>query len=67
MMMVGGTVTPEQLDEEQLRLLKAARNVSGLPLDFWEDLTDGLDHKCLAILCGRASMFPKYIKSRESP
>lgn len=56
------------MDEEGiLKLLKEARRKSGLPLDFWVDLTDGLDHSSLAILCGRSSIFPKYINSKETP
>jgi len=54
-------------DEEILRLLKDARRESGLPLDFWADLTEGLDYNSLVILCGRSSIFPKYINSKESP
>ncbi len=46
-----------------LTLLKSARNQSGLPLDFWDELTRGLDHKAIAIVCGKADLFPKYMKS----
>lgn len=53
-------------DADRLALLKEARNRSGLSLDFWSDFTDGLDHKCLAILCGRSSMLPKNMKSSGS-
>lgn len=53
--------------DERLKLLKAARLASGLPLDFWADLTEGLDYSSLAILCGRSAMFPKYMNSRETP
>lgn len=52
-------------DEERLELLKKARLESGLPLDFWHDLTEGLSHNSTAILCGRSSIFPKYMNSRE--
>ena len=48
---------------EKLKLLKEARKISGLPLDFWVDLTDGLPYSALVILCGRSSIFPKYMKS----
>lgn len=50
--------------EDRLALLKQARTASGMSLDFWVDLTEGLDHKSLAILCGNASVFPKYRNSR---
>ncbi len=52
---------------ELLKLLKEARAASGLPLDFWADLTDGLPHNCAAILCGRSSIFPKYMNSKVTP
>lgn len=51
-------------DEDILVLLKIARANSGLPLDFWLDLTEGLDQSALEILVGRSSIFPKYINSR---
>lgn len=54
-------------DTELLDLLKEARKTSGLPLDFWVDLTDGLDHKAVAILCGRSAIFPKYMNSSGKP
>lgn len=53
-------------DAKILALLKEARRRSGLPLDFWVDLTDGLDQSSLEILVGRSSIFPKYINSRDS-
>lgn len=53
--------------KERLALLKQARSRSGLPLDFWVDLTDGIDQRCLEILVGRSSMFPKYINSKDKP
>ena len=53
--------------DEVLLLLKRARDVSGMPLDFWVDLTEGLDYSALAILCGNASVFPKYKNSRLKP
>lgn len=49
--------------EKRLALLIAARNESGLPLDFWVDLTEGLPYSSLAILCGRSWVFPKYMNS----
>ncbi len=52
---------------EVLKLLKQARAESGLPLDFWVDLTEGLPHSATAILCGRSSIFPKYMKSSGKP
>ncbi len=54
-------------EEKILELLKEARKKSGLPLDFWADLTEGLDYKAVAILCGRSSTFPKYINSSDRP
>lgn len=54
-------------DSEFLNMLKEARNNSGLPLDFWVDLTDGLPHNLAAILCGKSSVFPKYMNSRVKP
>lgn len=51
----------------RLRLLKVARKRSGLPLDFWVDLTEGLDYSLVEILVGRSSIFPKYMNSRGSP
>ena len=54
-------------DEEMLEVLKDARRESGLPLDFWADLTDGLPHNFAAILCGKSSIFPKYINSKVRP
>lgn len=53
--------------DDILPLLKAARDASGLPLDFWADLTDGLPYSCVAILCGRSSLFPKYRNSKDKP
>jgi hypothetical protein len=69
------SVTPEHIsnyagitqmntdDERRLDLLKTARTRSGLPLDFWADLTEGLDYSSLEILVGRSSIFPKYMNS----
>lgn len=54
-------------EKEVLRLLKEARKESGLPLDFWAELTEGLDHNSLAILCGRSAIFPKYMNSKDKP
>lgn len=50
-------------DDEILAMLKQARNRSGLPLDFWDELTRGLDYKAIAMLCARCDLFPKYMKS----
>lgn len=47
-----------------LALFKKARLRSGLPLDFWADFTEGLDHNSVAILCGRSDLIPKYVNSR---
>lgn len=54
-------------DAEVLSLLKSARDESGLPLDFWADLTEGLPYSAVAILCGKASIFPKYMNSKGKP
>lgn len=53
--------------DARLELLKEARSRSGLPLDFWVDLTEGLPYSAVAILCGRSSIFPKYMNSRDKP
>lgn len=50
-------------EEKWLRLLKEARAKSGLPLDFWADITEGLDYRSLEILVGKSSIFPKYMNS----
>jgi hypothetical protein len=50
-------------DSTRLALLKEARKRSGMSLDFWEELTDGLDQSSLEILVGRSSIFPKYRNS----
>lgn len=57
----------EMADEDVLALLKQARQESGLPLDFWADLTEGLPYSFVAILCGRSSIFPKYMNSKVKP
>lgn len=54
-------------DERRLQLLKLARHRSGLPLDLWEELTEGLDQSALEILVGRSSIFPKYRNSSGRP
>ena len=54
-------------DEEFLAMIKQARTDSGLPLDFWVDLTEGLPHNIAAILCGKSALFPKYMNSKVSP
>lgn len=53
-------------DAIRLKLLKEARQKSGMPLDFWDEFTEGLDHSLLEILVGRSAVFPKYRKSSES-
>lgn len=50
-----------------LDAMKRARAETGLPLDFWADLTDGLPYSFATILCGRSSIFPKYMNSKVSP
>ena len=54
-------------DARLLAMLKQARRDSGLPLDFWADLIEGLPHNFAAILCGRSAMFPKYMNSKVRP
>lgn len=46
-------------EADLLRLMKKARAETGLPMDFWADLVDGLPYKFAAILCGRSAIFPK--------
>ena len=53
------------MQDDTLALLMRAREESGMPLDFWADFTEGLDYRCLAILCGRSALFPKYMNSRD--
>jgi len=50
-----------------LEMLKEARNMSGLPLDFWADFLEGMPQREAAILCGRSSLIPKYINSKDKP
>lgn len=57
----------DRVDEKMLVLLKEAREVSGMPLDFWADLTEGLPYNFAAILCGRSFLIPKYMNSRVRP
>lgn len=52
-------------EEYRLELLKKARNQSGLSLDLWEELTEGLDQRSLEILVGRSSVIPKYMNSKD--
>lgn len=54
-------------DHTRLALLKEARQKSGMSLDFWEELTEGLDQSSLEILVGRSSIFPKYRNSSGKP
>lgn len=55
------------MNEKQiLEMLKLARAKSGLSLDFWADLTEGVDQRAVAILCGKSEMFPKYMNSSGS-
>lgn len=56
----------EDEQEDVLRMMKQAREATGLSLDFWADLLDGLPYSCSAILCGRSSIFPKYMNSRDT-
>lgn len=59
-------MTPKQ-EACLLELMKSARAETGLPLDFWADLVDGLPYRWAAILCGRSSVFPKNRKSSGIP
>lgn len=54
-------------EELLLEAMKKARAETGLSLDFWADLTDGLPYSLAAILCGRSSIFPKYMNSKVKP
>ena len=54
-------------ETDVLELLKQARQQSGLPMDFWADLTEGMPYSFTAILCGRSSIFPKYMNSKVRP
>lgn len=63
----GGIGSVQMADEIRLKLLKEARRRSGLPLDFWLDLTEGLDQRSLEILVGKSSICPKYINSKGRP
>jgi hypothetical protein len=57
----------EDQQAQLLRLMKQARAETGLPLDFWADLTEGLPYSFAAILCGRSPLFPKNMKSSGTP
>lgn len=57
----------KEATDKRLELLKRARAESGLPLDFWVDLTEGLPQRSLEILVGRSSIFPKYMNSSGKP
>lgn len=46
--------------DERLTALKAARAASGLTLDFWADITEGLSQACLESVCRNAHIFLKY-------
>jgi hypothetical protein len=54
-------------EEDLLEKMKEARAATGLPLDFWADLLDGIPHNFSAILCGRSALFPKYMNSSDKP
>jgi hypothetical protein len=54
-------------ERELLRLMKLAREETGLPLDFWADLIEGIPYKWAAILCGRSAIFPKNMNSNVRP
>lgn len=43
----------------RLEALKMLRKNTGLTLDFWADITEGLDQSSLDILVGRSSTLPK--------
>ena len=60
-------VEGQDLEGQRLEMLIRARNESGMPLDFWADLTEGLPQSCVAILCGRSALFPKYRNSSDKP
>lgn len=54
-------------DEIELSILRDLRRKSGLSMDFWADLTEGLDYRSLAILYGNSDLLPKYKKSKDRP
>lgn len=45
--------------QKRIELLKVLRERSGLTLDFWADITEGLTYRSLAILCGNSALLPK--------
>lgn len=53
-------------EERRLSLLKDARQASGLPLDLWADVTEGLDLETVEILVGRAGFFGQNRTHRKS-
>ena len=57
--------TCEGIAVENLKMLMAARVKSQMSLDFWADLTDGLDQSSFEILVVRSSIFPKYMNSKD--
>lgn len=47
-------------DERRLDLLLQARRGSGMTLDFWADLTEGMDLAAVETLADRATLFPRH-------
>ena len=54
-------------DDQRLDLLIKAAKASPLTFDTLYGLSEGLDDKALAILCGNVSRLPAYMKSNEIP
>lgn len=52
-------------DAALLAAMKKARQETGLSLDYWADITEGLDHRCALILVGRSSTLPKNMNSSD--
>lgn len=56
----------QSVEEKRLDALLAIRRATGLPLDFWDELCQGLDNQALESMTERAEMSASYIKSRET-
>lgn len=52
--------------QERLARIKELRALTGLTMDFWVDLTEGIPYRSLAIMCGNLSLSPKNRNSKES-
>lgn len=54
-----------QLSGDVLTLLKLARDATGWPLDFWSDLTEGMDPHSIALLVMRAESLRNRVHSHD--